>query len=180
MISKLQLRKEIKNKKRQFPSQQLHELSFAVITRLLAHPRVKSAKTIMLYHSLPDEVDTHTIVDSLLMSGKTILLPRVTGEGTMELHRYNGPKDMQVGAYGIMEPTGEVYTDYSNIDLAVVPGVAFDHDGNRMGRGKGYYDRFLPLIPDKEKIGVCFPFQMITSIPAEEHDIRMDEIITSE
>ena len=75
----------------------------------------------MLYHSLPDEVDTHTIVDSLLMSGKTILLPRVTGEGTMELHRYNGPKDMQVGAYGIMEPTGELYTDYANIDLAVVP-----------------------------------------------------------
>ena len=80
MISKLQLRKEIKNNKRQFTSQQLHELSFAVITRLLAHPRVKSAKTIMLYHSLPDEVDTHTIVDSLLTSGKTILLPRVTGD----------------------------------------------------------------------------------------------------
>ena len=167
MITKLQLRKEIKNSKRQFTSQQLRELSFAVIIRLLSHPRVKSAKTIMLYHSLPDEVDTHTIVDSLLMSGKTILLPRVTGEGTMELHRYNGPNDLQIGAYGIME-------------LAIVPGVAFDHDGNRMGRGKGYYDRFLPLIPDTYKIGVCFPFQMITSIPAEEHDIRMDEIITSE
>ena len=59
-----------------------------------------------------------------------------------------------------------------------MPGVAFDHDGNRMGRGKGYYDRFLPLIPSTYKIGICFPFQMITSIPAEEHDIRMDEIIT--
>ena len=134
----------------------------------------------MLYHSLPDEVDTHTIVDSLLMNGKTILLPRVTGEGTMELHRYNSPKDMEIGAYGIMEPTGPLFTDYADIDLAIVPGVAFDHDGNRMGRGKGYYDRFLPLIPDTYKIGVCFPFQMITSIPAEEHDIRMDEIITSQ
>lgn len=177
MISKLQLRKEIKNSKRQFTSQQLHELSFAVITRLLAHPRVKSAKTIMLYHSLPDEVDTHTIVDSLLMSGKTILLPSVTGEGTMELHRYNGPNDLQIGAYGIMEPTGELYTDYANIDLAVVPGVAFDHDGNRMGRGKGYYDRFLPLVPQAYKLGICFTFQKVDSIPTDEHDIRMDEVI---
>ena len=178
MISKLQLRKEIKNNKRQFTSQQLHELSFAVITRLLAHPRVKSAKTIMLYHSLPDEVDTHTIVDSLLMSGKTILLPRVTGEGTMELHRYNGPKDMQVGAYGIMEPTGPLFTDYADIDLAIVPGVAFDHDGNRMGRGKGYYDRLLPQLGCAYKIGICFDFQLVESIECEEHDIRMDEVIS--
>ena len=73
MISKLQLRKEIKNNKRQFTSQQLHELSFAVITRLLAHPRVKSAKTIMLYHSLPDEVDTHTTVSYTHLTLPTIL-----------------------------------------------------------------------------------------------------------
>ena len=101
----------------------------------------------MLYYSLPDEVDTHTLVDSLLMSHKTILLPRVTGEGTMELRRYTGPSDLAIGAYNIMEPTGEVYDDYEEIDLAVIPGVAFDAEGNRMGRGKGYYDRFLPLVP---------------------------------
>ena len=111
------------------------------------------------------------------MSGKTILLPRVTGEGTMELHRYNGPKDMQTGAYGIMEPTGQLFTDYADIDLAIVPGVAFDHDGNRMGRGKGYYDRLLPKLANTYKIGICLPFQLVEKIPTDEHDVRMDEVL---
>jgi len=84
-LEKSTLRKEIKNRKRQFTRQELHEMSFAVVQRLLSHSRLKEAKTVMLYYSLPDEVDTHTLVDSLLMSHKTILLPRVTGEGTMEL-----------------------------------------------------------------------------------------------
>ena len=110
----------------------------------------------MLYYSLPDEVDTHTLVDSLLMSHKTILLPRVTGEGTMELRRYTGPSDLTIGAYNIMEPTGEVYDDYKEIDLAVIPGVAFD---------AAY------------KLGICFTFQKVDSIPTDEHDIRMDEVI---
>ena len=87
---------------------------------------------------------------------------------------------MEAGAYGIMEPEGPAFTAYDDIDLIIIPGVAFDVKHNRLGRGKGYYDRFLPLIPDTYKIGVCFPFQMTTSIPAEEHDIRMDEIITSQ
>lgn len=77
------------------------------------------------------------------MSGKHILLPRVTGEGTMELRRYTGPSDLAQGAYNIMEPTGEVFDNYTDINIAVIPGVAFDKDGNRMGRGKGYYDRLL-------------------------------------
>ena len=107
-------------------------MSFPVVMRLLSHPRIKTAKTVMLYYSLPDEVDTHTLVDSLLMSGTHILLPRVTGEGTMELRRYTGPSDLTQGAYNIMEPTGEVFDDYAAIDLAVIPGVAFDSDAHRV------------------------------------------------
>ncbi len=176
-MDKSTLRKEIRNRKRQFTSQQLNELSFAAIQRLLVHPRLKVAKTIMLYYSLPDEVCTHTLVDSLLLSKKNVLLPRVTGEGTMELRRYTGPSDLAIGAYDIMEPTGEPFTDYATIDLAIVPGMAFSPLGDRMGRGKGYYDRFLPFIPQAYKIGICFPFQMVDSLPTDEHDIRMDEVI---
>lgn len=177
-MDKAQLRKEIRNRKRQFTAQQLHELSFAVIQRLLNNTHLKEARTIMLYYSLPDEVDTHTIVDSLLMSGKTILLPRVTGESTMELRHYTGPLDLAQGAFGIMEPTGDVFTDYASVDLAVVPGMAFDMSGNRIGRGKGYYDRLLPLLKHAYKIGVCFPFQMVESVPHGVYDTRMDEIVT--
>lgn len=176
-MDKQSLRKEIKNKKRQFTSQELCELSFPVVMRLLSHPRIKTANTVMIYYSLPDEVDTHTLVDSLLMSGKRILLPRVTGEGTMELRRYTGPSDLAQGAYNIMEPTGEVFDNYTDIDLAVIPGVAFDKDGNRMGRGKGYYDRLLPKLANTYKIGICLPFQLVEKIPTDEHDVRMDEVL---
>ena len=169
-MKKSELRKEIKNRKRQFTSQQLSELSFAVIMRLLAHQRLKDARTVMLYYSLPDEVYTHTLVDSLLASGKRVLLPRVTGEGTMELRLYTGPQSLEQGAYNIMEPVGEVFTDYAQIDLAVIPGVAFDRQLNRMGRET--------VVEQHLKIGICFDFQLVESIECEEHDIRMDEVIS--
>ena len=77
-----------------------------------------------------------------------------------------------------MEPTGRSFTDYASIDLAVIPGMAFDTSGNRLGRGKGYYDRFLSLLPPYiYKIGVCFGFQMFDSIPSDTTDIRMNEVI---
>ena len=178
-MKKSELRKEIKNRKRQFTSQQLSELSFVVVMRLLAHQRLKDARTVMLYYSLPDEVYTHTLVDALLASGKRVLLPRVTGEGTMELRLYTGPQSLEQGAYNIMEPVGEVFTDYAQIDLAVIPGVAFDRQLNRMGRGKGFYDRLLPQLGDAYKIGICFDFQLVESIECEEHDIKMNEVISN-
>lgn len=130
----------------------------------------------MLYHSLKDEVDTHAFIRKWSRE-KRILLPVVTGDD-LELRLYTGPEDLTIGAYGIEEPTGALFTDYSTIDLIVVPGVAFDRDGNRLGRGKGYYDRLLPRIPSAYKIGICFPFQVVDEVPAEPFDIRMDEIIS--
>lgn len=174
---KAELRKTIRERKRQFTSQALGELSLAVISQLERHPRFVQAHTLMLYYSLPDEVSTHRLIDRL--EGKTILLPRVTGEGTMELRRYTGPADLAVGAYGIMEPTGQVFTDYERIDLAVVPGMAFDPAGHRLGRGKGYYDRFLARVPHLYKIGICFGFQLFDHIPVEETDITMDCVLSS-
>ena len=95
----------------------------------------------------------------------------------MELRRYTGPADLALGAYNIMEPTGELFVDYASIDLAVIPGVAFDREGNRMGRGKGYYDRLLPKLRSTYKIGICLPFQLVERVPTDEHDVKMDEVI---
>ena len=72
---------------------------------------------------------------------------------------------------------GEQFTDYDKIDLALVPGMAFDAAGHRLGRGKGYYDRFLGEHPHIYKIGVCFPFQRVAEVPSEAHDVVMDEVI---
>ena len=76
-----------------------------------------------------------------------------------------------------MEPSGELFTHYDSIDVAIIPGMAFDAGGNRLGRGKGYYDRLLARIPDVYKIGICFDFQKVESVPADINDIKMDEVI---
>lgn len=120
-------------------------------------------------------MQTHSFIEKWSKE-KNIVLPVVIGE-ELELRLYTGPKDLAIGAYGIAEPTGEVFTDYEAIDLAVVPGMAFDKDGHRLGRGKGYYDRLLPRIP-AVKIGICFPFQLIEEVPTESSDICMNIIIT--
>lgn len=147
-----------------------------ILAALEAHLVFRAADTVLLYYSLDDEVYTHEFVGKWSQR-KRILLPVVAGDN-LELRTYTGLHDMTTGAYGIGEPTGEVFTNYAAIDLAVVPGVAFDHKGNRLGRGKGYYDRLLPHLPSAYKIGVCFPFQFIEEVPAEAFDICMDEIIT--
>ena len=140
----------------------------------MAHPRWQEARTVLLYHSLPDEPDTHAFVRQWA-GKKRILLPVVVGDD-LELRVYTDDGSLRTGAFHIAEPTGKAFTDYAAIDLAIVPGVAFDREGNRLGRGKGYYDRLLPRLK-AYKIGLCFPFQLVESIPAEAHDVRMDEII---
>ncbi|HIZ33626.1 MAG TPA: 5-formyltetrahydrofolate cyclo-ligase [Candidatus Bacteroides merdigallinarum] len=178
MLTKTELRKEISRRKTLHKSSAWHAQQTAdLLAALEAHPQWQAAHTVLLYHSLPDEVDTHTFVRR--WSGrKRILLPVVKGTD-LELRLYTGDDHLAEGAFHIDEPTGPIFTDYAEIDLAVIPGVAFDRRGNRLGRGKGYYDRLLPRIPTAYKLGLCFPFQLVEQIPAEAHDIPMDEVLTA-
>ena len=175
-MSKKELRQLIRQRKRQFTQQELGELSLAVVGRLSAHKRMAEAQTVMLYCSLPDEVDTHGLIDTLYGEGKTVVLPVVTGEGEMELRVYHGADSLRRGAFDILEPVGERFTDYNSIDLAVIPGMAFDDSGHRLGRGKGYY-RFLVNLPHCYKIGMCFDFQRVEHVPCESTDIAVGEVI---
>lgn len=176
-MNKNELRRLIRNEKRRFSQQQLAEASLSVMRRLLAHPRLQAARTVMMYYSLPDEVCTHTVIDTLTGMGKTVVLPVVVGEGLMQLRRYTGRESLRQGAYGIMEPVGDLFTDINFIDLIVVPGMAFDPQGHRLGRGKGYYDRFLSQTPHIYKLGMCFDFQKTSLVPTSEHDIPVDEVL---
>ena len=124
---------------------------------------------------MKDEVQTHDFIEKW-SKNKRILLPVVV-ENDLELRLYSGTQSLCIGSYGIEEPVGKAFTDYHSIDLVVVPGVAFDASGHRLGRGKGYYDRLLPHIP-AYKAGICFPFQLVEEVPSEEFDIRMDAVIT--
>lgn len=177
MLSKKELRQEIRLQKRSRSLFQLASESAAITRRLLAHPKVKCAQCIMLYHALPDEVDTHDLIESLKAQGKTIVLPKVTGEETMELRLYQGESDLKEGSFHIMEPSGPQFDDIQSIDVVLVPGMSFDSENNRLGRGKGYYDRFLKQLPHIYKIGICYEFQKRQHIPVSENDVKMDEII---
>lgn len=180
-MNKNELRKYIREQKRHFTQQQLGEMSFRIMSQLLQHPRVKEAETLLMYHSLPDEVDTHSTLDQLLAMGKKVLLPKVISDTEMTIHEYTGPDSLVPSEpYGILEPdTPElsIVNCQLSIPLVVVPGMAFDSKMHRLGRGKGYYDRFLSRVPNIYKIGVCFPFQFVDEVPSEPTDILMDDII---
>jgi 5-formyltetrahydrofolate cyclo-ligase len=174
MSTKQEIRKMIRLRKQQHTADE----SSVIIARLKANPRFSQAQTLLLYSALQDEVPTQSLLDELVAQGKTVLLPRVVSDTDMELRQYTGLQDLQVGAFGILEPTGKLFTDYEKIDVAVVPGMAFDKEGHRLGRGKGYYDRFLRLLPKTYKIGICFSWQLVDNVPTDEHDILMDQIMT--
>lgn len=200
MLTKTELRKAVRQLKKQHTQEELKALSTVITGKLLELPCIKEATTVMLYCSLPDEVYTMDMIHRLHGEGKKIVLPKVISDCEMELREYDGDADLEVGSFGIMEPCGKLFTDYEDIDVAVIPGMAFDKDGNRLGRGKGYYDRFLNAtgkrgvnekcesgkgVNEKRenrkgntyKIGICFPFQFVDAVPADEHDNRMDMVV---
>lgn len=178
-MEKASLRQEIRRRKQAYTPEQLQQLSKPVIERLLAHPAVKKANGICLYHSLPDEVFTHEAIEQLRTAGKQVYLPKVTGDGEMTFLPYEG--GLEKGAFGIMEGTGGNASDtaWQQADIVVVPGIAFDAQGHRLGRGRGYYDRLLAAThPLPYLIGLCFPFQLVERVPTDLHDIAMNEVIS--
>lgn len=174
---KKQLRDEVKRLKADYTSVQLNNISKRVINLLSYEPVWAKSEVILLYHSLPDEVNTHDFI-KICAHSKDVILPVVVGD-ILELRRYTGEHDLKKGAFNILEPCGELFTDYELIDFVLVPGVAFDRRGNRLGRGKGYYDKLLPNI-GAYKMGICFPFQYYSEliIPTEKTDVAMDKVLT--
>lgn len=169
------LRKEIKEeKKRQHPDM-LAEKSISLLEQIERHPHFIASQTILMYHSLGDEVQTHAFVEKWHRQ-KKVLLPVVRGD-ILELRHYTGKDCLKPGAFGIEEPDGDNFTNYDDIELALIPGVSFDKHGNRLGRGKGYYDKLLPLL-NTYNIGICYHFQTRNEIPAEPFDRKMDEVWT--
>lgn len=179
MADKKELRKQLRSLKQQY-APLMADTSERIMEQLMRHSRFCAAQTVMLYHSLPDEVCTEGILQGFCRD-KQLLLPVVDGD-TMHPVHYVGSDNLRTGAYAISEPQGAPFTDLSTIDLVVVPGMAFDAVGHRLGRGKGYYDRFLsqPELAHAYKIGLCFPFQRLQEVPTDAHDVPVDEVLTGE
>lgn len=175
MMTKNDFRKHIKTLKAGYTAEQFRKSSDAVMTKVEKHPVFRKAQTVMAYHSMPDEVQTRSFIQKWA-ARKTILLPVVQGDDLV-VKTFTGHNNLdEKGKYRILEPSGPVFTDIPSIDLVIVPGLAFDKDNNRLGRGKGYYDRFLKKCP-AFKMGICFKFQYFENIPAGQNDVKMDEVI---
>ncbi len=135
--------------------------------------------TIMLYSSFKNEAATDRIIDILFSQNIRILLPSCEN-GDITVYEYTGPSCLKKDSFGILSPDSALCPKacLSDIHTVIVPGIAFDTKGRRIGFGKGYYDRFLIKIPEAKKIGLCYEYQIADNIPSDEHDIPMDYLLT--
>ena len=173
--SKSDIRRAAKSAVKALTAQQKADKSTLILSRIASSESIKSAKTVALYASLSDEVQSFELIE-LLSQTKRVVLPRVAGND-MDFYPYT-PSSLKVGAFGIEEPQGSEPISPDEIDVIVVPGVAFTTDGKRCGRGKGYYDKYLSRSGFRAiKIGVCYAEQLAENIPNEPHDIVMDYMI---
>ncbi len=143
----------------------------------------KRATNVLFYVSLPAEVDTLPMIGEALALGKNVVVPKTDLEKKeLELYQIHYPeKDLARGAYGILEPVPSRTrrTEVSDIECVIVPGIAFDAAGHRIGQGAGFYDRLLKKIgPQVPKIGLAYSFQVLSSIPFESHDEKVDLVLT--
>lgn len=176
-MDKKQLRKQIRERKKEISLSEKIELSKPIFEKIEKEELFKEAKVVLLYYSMDDEVYTHDFVEKHYKT-KTILLPCVDGDDLI-LRQYLGIESMKAGEqFGILEPVGKEFNDLEKIDLMIIPGVAFDKEKNRLGRGRGFYDRLLKTV-NATKIGVCFDFQIVEQVPTEDFDVKMDVVIST-
>ncbi|MFY0673925.1 MAG: 5-formyltetrahydrofolate cyclo-ligase [Bacteroidia bacterium] len=170
------LRKQMGQLNRSFSDTYYSNKNKEITEALLEHALILNAKVILSYWSMPKEAGTHTLNIELQKAGKTIILP-VINDNTLDLKVFYGFEKMKPEPkYGILEPQGEIFTDFGAIDLVIVPGVAFTKDGERCGHGKGYYDRLLPKISSAYTIGLGYKHQLVEDIPIDEFDATLNEV----
>ena len=175
-MTKQELRRYIRQQKAALSPSQRKAAAVALCRKVEADPHFMEARTILLYYPLPDGVDVRPLLHST--PTKQLLLPVVVGDD-LELRIYQGEASLRPGAFGILEPVGPAFTQLETIDLAIVPGIAFTPEGQRLGRGRGYYDRLLPRLQQAYKMGVCWACQLVEAIPTEAHDMKTDSVISA-
>lgn len=174
-MNKDDIRRRVKARKTMLDQSDKTSAAMRVFSILEQTAAFMLADRILMYHSLPDELSTHDFIRRWA-GRKHFYLPRVNGVN-LDILPYDESR-LSLGSFHIEEPTGNDTTNIDEIELIVVPGVAYDRNGNRVGRGKGYYDRLLAG-SSATKIGVGYDFQLIEDgIETDPHDVRMDVVIT--
>lgn len=175
-MMKSEIRKRIREKQSIISVRDQQTACTAISERLFALPEFKDARTVCVYASMPDEIDTGPIISTLFRLQKTVAVPKVTGD-TLSLRSIESADDLVSGAFGIPEPVSQRTIKPDDVDVYIVPGIAFDRSGGRIGRGKGYYDRLLAGLA-VYKIGLALDSQIIAKVPTSSYDVSMTAVIT--
>ncbi len=151
----------------------------AASERLLALPELATARLVLAYGATPEEIDPALAVAELRRRGLVVAFPRITGPERLTLHRVDDDSSLVKGPFGLLEPDENTpVVDAGDIDVAIVPGVAFDISCRRVGHGGGYYDQLLPALSHALVVGLAFDCQVFERIPAHDHDVGMDVLVT--
>lgn len=176
MERKQQIRAELKQKRDLLTKEQVTEASQRICEKLLCYIQKEQPEVVYFYYPLGKEVNLLPLAEELLKEGRKIAFPRTSRE-TMEFYPVTSLTDFVEGNFHIMEPKGEVPLAEEE-PLVLVPGLGFDRKGNRMGYGKGFYDRYFARFPSCRKIGASYWSQIVEELPCGEYDVAMDEVVT--
>lgn len=176
-MPKRSIRQNLLMQRRALACDERLRLSRSAQYRLIDTDLFRQARQIALYAPIHGEVETQTLLATALHNGKRVCFPRVNGEA-LDFILVDGPDDLARGAFGVAEPIGTSVVAAAELDLAVMPGVGFDRSGFRLGYGGGYYDRAFSAGRPKQLAGLAFGFQLIEELPAEDHDVRLDLVVT--
>jgi len=167
-------------KRNGFSEKELEEKSRLACTNVLSMPEFAKAKRAMLYYGVKSEVRTRQLIEQGLKEGKEIFLPATDFEKRKIFPvRISSLGDLKETANGLMEPVSGESLDSSGLGLIVVPGIAFDRQGNRIGSGRGFYDSLLRRTSTRVKlVGLCFSENFLERLPSESHDVKMDFVVT--
>jgi 5-formyltetrahydrofolate cyclo-ligase len=175
------IRKDINGLRDSTDPAELDKLSERIKVNLFSTPEFMDAKTVMFYISKGSEVRTWEMIKNTVSMGKTVCVPLTDVKGnTITPYEVKSNQDLGKGHFGIPEPRKDYCreVDAKDIDVVIVPGTAFDRKGERIGYGKGYYDRFLSRAANAKSIGLAYGFQVVQRIPSERHDVKVDIIVT--
>jgi 5-formyltetrahydrofolate cyclo-ligase len=175
------LRQQLLIRRKEVPSGEISKKSKKIRDLLFELNEFRKAHCILFYVSYDHEVHTHDMIKEALSLKKSVVVPvSNTVKKTLLLSNLTCFDDLLPGAYGILEPKGKSIEEVSIdcVDLVIVPGVAFDVRGNRLGHGKGYYDSLLRNAAAVELVALAFEFQIVEKIPVEPHDVPVDIIVT--
>jgi len=178
-MPKRKLRQVMLARRRTLSAEERRVSGHLIQQAFVALPEFVKARVVALYSAIDGEVETAEVLEAALKARKTVIFPAVCGDH-LRFVKVSDPVEMAKGAFGIPEPclSGEAYLPGS-ADLIVIPGVAFDRTGKRLGFGKGYYDRALHHLEGGGKlVGFCYDFQLVDQIVSEPHDVAVDIIIT--